>query len=51
MKKIMALWSFMKGKKTFFVGGLMILLGLLNGDNNQLLDGLGLITLRMGVGN
>ena len=39
----------LSGKKTYIVGILMIALGLLNGDNQLVLEGLGLITLRQGV--
>lgn len=41
--------KFFKGKKTFVVAILMISLGLLNGDNTLVLEGLGLITLRLGM--
>lgn len=35
------------GKKTFIVGGLMIVLGILTGNNQMILEGAGFITLRM----
>ena len=38
-----------QGKKTFVIGGLMIALGLLQGDSQLILEGLGFITLRVGV--
>jgi len=41
--------GFLSGKKTYFIGALMIALGLLQGDNQMVLEGLGLITLRLGV--
>ena len=41
--------AFLKGKKTFIVGLLMIALGLINSDNQQVLEGLGFITLRLAV--
>ena len=41
--------NFLKGKKTYIVGLLMIALGLLTADNPLVLEGLGLITLRAGV--
>lgn len=47
----MEILNFLKGKKTYVVGTLMILLGLIQGDNNLVLEGLGLITLRSGVSN
>ena len=44
--------NFLRGRRTFIVGGLMILLGVLNGFDKQLiLEGLGLITLRLGISN
>jgi len=42
--------DFFKGKKTYIVGILMIILGYLNEDNQMILTGIGLMTLRAGVG-
>ncbi|MBI4136916.1 hypothetical protein HY469_02530 [Candidatus Roizmanbacteria bacterium] len=47
----MQIIEFFKGKKTYAVGTLMILLGLLNGDKQLILEGIGLITLRAGMKN
>tara|TARA_R110000868_G_scaffold273093_1_gene532319 strand:+ start:184 stop:327 length:144 start_codon:yes stop_codon:yes gene_type:complete len=41
--------GFFAGKKTFIVGGLMIILGIINSDNALVLQGLGMITLRLGM--
>lgn len=41
--------DFLKGKKTYIVGILMIVLGYLNGDQKMILEGIGLITLRAGI--
>lgn len=41
--------QFFRGKKTYIVGALMIALGLLQGDNEMTLQGLGFITLRAGM--
>lgn len=41
--------TFFQGKKTYIVGCLMIVLGYLQGDNNLVLQGLGLVTLRAGI--
>jgi hypothetical protein len=41
--------DFLRGKKTYVIGFLMILLGVLQGNNELILEGLGLITLRVGV--
>lgn len=38
------------GYKTIIVGAAMIITGLYNGDNNLILQGFGLITLRLGIG-
>lgn len=38
-----------KGKKTYIVGILMILLGYLQGDTQMIMDGLGFIFLRIGI--
>ena len=41
--------NFFRGKKTYFVASLMVILGLLQGDNQMVLEGLGLMTLRVGI--
>lgn len=41
--------KFFSGKKTFTIGALMVALGLLQGDNQMVLTGLGFVTLRMSV--
>jgi hypothetical protein len=41
--------DFFKGRKTYLVGILMIALGLLQGDNNLVLQGLAFMTLRAGI--
>lgn len=38
------------GYKTIIVGMAMIIVGIYSGDNNLILQGFGLITLRLGVG-
>lgn len=45
----MNIFEFLKGKKTYIVGSLMIILGLLQGNNELILQGLGLLTLRAGI--
>lgn len=40
---------FLKGKKTYIVAGLMIALGLLNGDQKLLLEGLAIFSLRNAI--
>lgn len=49
MGKLLLVWDLLKGKKTYIVGGLMVLLGLLQGDQKMVFDGLGFITLRLGI--
>lgn len=44
-----SIWAFFVGKKTFIIGTLMVALGLLQGDNQMVLTGLGFITLRAAV--
>ena len=41
--------KFFVGKKTYIVGVLMIALGLIQGDNQMVLTGIGFITLRAAV--
>lgn len=41
--------TFLSGKKTYIIGALMIALGLLQGDQQMVLSGLGFITLRAGI--
>ena len=46
MEKVKSLLS---GKKTYLIALLMLVLGLLTGDNSLILEGLGLAGLRAGV--
>ena len=46
MDKIKQMFS---GKKAYIVGVLMIALGLMQGDNSLILEGLGVISLRAGI--
>ena len=46
MKKVL---DFFKGKKTYIVAAVMIILGLLNGDNSMILEALALAGLRNGI--
>ena len=41
--------EFLKGKKTYIVGALMIALGILQKDNQMVLEGIMAITLRAGI--
>lgn len=49
MKIVWKIKNFLSGKKTYCIGLLMIILGYLNNDNQMILEGLGLITLRAGI--
>lgn len=46
---ILAAIAFLDGKKTYIVGGLMIALGLIQGDKQMVLEGAGFLFLRKGV--
>jgi len=39
----------LEGKKTIITGILMITLGILQGNNQLILEGIGFITLRLGI--
>lgn len=41
--------QFLSGKKTYIVGLLMIAQGLLTGDTQLVLEGVGLMTVRAGI--
>lgn len=43
------MFKFFKGKKAYIIGALMIVLGLLQGSNQLILEGLGVISLRAGI--
>lgn len=49
MTFISSIFSFFSGKKTYIIGILMIALGYLQANNDMILQGLGLITLRAGI--
>ena len=42
-------WNFLKGRKTFITGFVMIALGLLTDDTTLILEGIGLMTLRHAI--
>jgi len=42
-------FDFLSGKKAYIVGGLMIALGIMQGNNDIVLQGLSVITLRAGI--
>ena len=41
--------NFLKGKKAYIVGLLMIILGALQGNNDMILQGLSVMALRAGI--
>lgn len=41
--------QFLQGKKTYIIAVLMIILGYLQANQQMILEGLGLITLRAGI--
>ena len=41
--------DFLKGKKTYITGVLMVVLGILQADNELILEGIAIMTLRAGV--
>jgi len=47
---LLAMRSFLSGKKTYIVGILMIALGLLQANEQLVMEGLGFLTLRAGIG-
>lgn len=49
MSNIYKAIEFLRGKKSYVVGVLTIVLGYLNGDNAMIMSGLGIITLRAGM--
>lgn len=49
MRALHEYWTWLSGKKTYVIGILMIALGLLQGDNQMVLEGLGVMTLRHGI--
>ena len=49
MDYINKLTSFFDGKKTYIIGILLVILGVLQNENQTILEGIGLMTLRSGV--
>jgi hypothetical protein len=45
----MDILNFLKGKKTYIIGVLMIALGLLQGNSGMVLEGVAVMTLRAGI--
>ena len=46
----MVIINFLRGKKTYIVGILMVILGFLQEDSELILEGVGFVTLRAGIG-
>lgn len=42
-------YEFFNGKKTFIVGGLMVILGLMTDNKEMIMTGLGFLTLRSAI--
>ncbi len=49
MQNLIVFWNFLSGKKTYIVATLTVILGLINGDNQTTLAGLGMFTLRHAI--
>ena len=49
MSYLIDTWAFLKGKKTYIVGSLMVILGLLQSNNQMILDGIGFMTIRNAI--
>ena len=49
MDKLQKSWEFLRGKKTYIIGILTILLGILQGDNQMILTGIGFLTIRHAI--
>lgn len=45
----MKILKFLKGKKTYITGIVSIILGILQGDNELIIGGIGLMTLRNAI--
>lgn len=51
MQALKDIKKFFVGKKTYIVGILMIILGLLTDNGEMIMGGIGFITLRAGISN
>lgn len=49
MDKLILVWEYLKGKKTYAIGILMIVAGLLAKDDTLVLEGFGFMALRHGI--
>ena len=49
MAQLLLIKEFLKGKKTYIIAVLMIGLGLLQGDNNLVMEGIAFATVRGGM--
>ncbi len=49
MKTFNKVRNLLRGRKTFIVGGLMIILGLLTDNKEMILEGIGFITIRVAI--
>ena len=46
---ILNIINFLRGKKAYIVGTLMVILGILQSNNDMILQGLSVITIRAGI--
>lgn len=44
--KMKTMWEYLKGKKTYIVGALLIIVGVIQQDLDRILEGLGIMSLR-----
>lgn len=49
MEFIKKIQELLKGKKTYIIGILMIILGIIQGNNQMILEGIGFMTVRAGL--
>ena len=49
MNTLNNIFEFLRGKKTYAIGILMVILGILQGNNQLILEGLGFIFVRAGI--
>jgi hypothetical protein len=49
MNNLKTIIAFLVGKKTYIIGFLMIILGLLQGDDQMIFTGIGFLTLRNAI--
>ncbi len=50
MNALINIWNFLDGKKTYILGAIIAIEGLIEGDTNRVIEGLAILSGRQAIG-